>query len=87
MRLLEGTAGFAPITEIEVQLRGRVAARDGRLSLEVSETGQSFEIGKKLKGRAPTEGQLIEATGTLEDHRAGKRLRLLEWKAASQPQP
>lgn len=82
VRVLEDEVGFGPITEIEVGLRGRVSKRSGRLTLEVSETGQVFEVSKKTEGQVPAEGQLIEATATLEDVRAGPRLRLLEWKAA-----
>jgi len=88
VRLLEGEAGFAPITEIEVGLRGRVTKRDGRRTLEVSKTGQTFEVSKKTEGQVPAEGQSIEARGMLEDVHEGKQLRLLEWKAtpaASQP--
>jgi len=89
VRLLEDEAGFAPITEVEIGLRGRVTKRDGRLTLEVSETGQTFEIGKETSGQVPAEGASIEARGTLEDVRGGKGLRLLEWKpvpsAGSQP--
>lgn len=89
VRLLENEAGFAPITEVELALRGRVAKRSGRLSLEVSETGQAFEIGKKTTGQAPPEGQLIEVRAKLEDVRSARRLRLLEWTlvppAGSQP--
>jgi hypothetical protein len=82
VRLLEDEAGFAPITEVEVGLRGRVTRRDRRLTLEVSKTGQSFEISKKTEGQTPAEGESIEARGTLEDVHSGKRLKLLEWKAA-----
>lgn len=82
VRLLEDEAGFAPITEVEIGLRGRVTKRGGRLTLEVSETGQAFEIGKKTDGQVPAEGETIEARGTLEDVHAGNRLTLLEWKAA-----
>jgi len=82
VRLLEDEAGFAPITEVEVGLRGRVTKRDGRRTLEVSKTGQTFEISEKTDGQAPAEGESIEARGTLEDVHTGKQLRLLEWKAA-----
>ena len=88
VRLLEDEAGFAPITEIEVGLRGRVTKRDGRRTLEVSKTGQTFEVSNKTEGQVPAEGQSIEARGMLEDVHEGKQLRLLEWKAtpaASQP--
>ena len=81
VRLLDDEAGFAPITEVEIGLRGRVTKRNERLALEVSKTGQTFEISKKLEGEIPAEGQSIEARGTLEDVHEGKQLKLLEWKA------
>ncbi len=80
--VLENKAGFAPVTEVELDFRARVTKRGGRLVLEVSETGQTFQVSKKTKGQAPSEGQLIEGRAVLENVRSGNRLKLLEWKPA-----
>lgn len=52
VRLLEDEAGFAPITDAEISLRGRVAKRSERLALEVSKTGQTSISARRLKARS-----------------------------------
>jgi hypothetical protein len=83
--VLEDQVGFSPVTEVELRLRGRIARRDGRLAIEVTETRQSFEVGKYPGGKAPPEGQIIEARGRVGAPLAGRPLDLLEWSPASAP--
>jgi hypothetical protein len=86
VRLLEKQAGFAPVTEVELELRGRVARRNGRLVIEVAETGQGFEIAKNKSGRPLSEGESVDVRGVLENVRSGGRLKILAWTAGA-PKP
>jgi hypothetical protein len=81
VQILEKEAGFEPITEVRIELRGRLARRDGKLVFETSGTGQTFTMaGAEGKDGAPPEKKLLAAFATLEDPRAPDRIRLREWK-------
>jgi len=73
------------VTDVELRLRGRIAKREGRLTIDVSETGQSFEVGEQPNGRELVEGQVIDARGKLAAPIPGKRLDVLEWSPAPPP--
>jgi len=78
IRLLEEEVGFSPITEVKLELRGRLVRRNGALLFEVSETGPTFNV-EKLEGNAnPPENRLIAVTGRLLDVRSGDRIVVTE---------
>jgi hypothetical protein len=83
--LLENEVGFSPVTEVELRVRGRITKHDGQLAIEVSETGQSFEVGEQPKEKTLVQGQIIDARGKLAGLLAGKRLDLVEWGPAPPP--
>ena len=65
VQLLEKEAGFEPITEVRIEMRGRLARRDGKLVFEASGTGQSFTVaGAEGKDGAPPEKKLLAALAT-----------------------
>lgn len=88
VKILEEEAGFEPITEVRLEMRGRLARRDGKLVFETIGTGQRFTVaGTEGKESAPPEKELLAALATLEDPRAPERIRLREWKVESEAKP
>ena len=88
VQLLEKEVGFEPVTEVRLEMRGRLARRDGKLIFETSGTGQSFTLaGAEGKEGAPPEKELLAALATLEDPRAPDRIRLREWKVERTAEP
>jgi len=85
--LLEQEVGFAPITEVKLELRGRLVRRDGALFLEESETGPTFRVEKIEGDTSPPENRLIAVTARLLDIRSVDRIVLAEWKAGEEPKP
>lgn len=85
--LLEQEVGFAPITEVKLELRGRLVRRDGALFLEESETGPTFRVEKIEGDTSPPENRLIAVTARLLDIRAVDRIVLAEWKDGEEPKP
>lgn len=85
--LLEQEVGFAPITEVQLELRGRLVRRDGARFLEVSETGPTFRVEKIEGDTSPPENRLIAVTARLLDIRAVDRIVLAEWKDGEEPKP
>lgn len=81
--VLEKEAGFEPVTAVTLELRGRLARREGKLFFEVSESGQSFRVEKVAGAGRPPENQLLEATATLAKPQSGDRIVLQQWKAAT----
>jgi len=91
VEVLEKQIGFEPLTEVKVELTGRLEKQKGKLVLEANGTGQRFEVAAtKTKSRLPAEQDLIAATATLKAPRSADRIVLWEWKpaqAAGSPSP
>jgi hypothetical protein len=85
--LLEQEVGFAPITEVKLELRGRLVRRDGALFLEVSGIGPTFRVEKSEGAPSPPENRLIVVTAGLVDIRSVDRIVLAEWKDGEEPKP
>jgi hypothetical protein len=85
--LLEQEVGFAPITEVQLELRGRLVRRDGALFLEVSDIGPTFRVEKSTGDARPPENRLIVVTAGLVDIRSVDRIVLAEWKDAEETKP
>ena len=83
VQVLEKEIGFEPVTEVTLELRGRLAQRNGKLFFEVSESGQTFQVQKVAGGsQRPPENQLLEAVATLVSP-PSDRIILQQWKAAA----
>ena len=83
VEVLEKQIGFEPLTEVKVELTGRLKKHNGKLVLEANGTGQRLQVAEtKIKGRLPAEKDLIAATATLKSPRSADRIVLWEWKPA-----
>ncbi len=83
VELLEKDIGFEPVTEVTLEMRGRLARRDGKLHFEVAETGQRFEA-QPVSGTAEglAENQFLEVVAALTDPHSFDRIAIKQWKAA-----
>lgn len=87
MKLLEKDVGFGPITEVSLELPGRLVRRGKGLVFEAAGTGQTFTVKKvEAKGAAPPEERLLSATATLADPHSGGRVVLKQWKVSEEPE-
>lgn len=87
VKLLEKDVGFGPITEVGLELPGRLVRRGKGLVFETAGTGQTFAVKKvEAKGAAPPEGRLLTATATLADPRSPGRVVLRQWKVSEEPE-
>ena len=85
-QVLEKEAGFEPITEVTLELRGRLERRDGKLVLETSGTGQTFTVaGTEAQGGAPREKDLVTVVATLENPKSADRIIVRAWKSEEGP--
>ncbi len=84
LQVLEKEIGFEPVTEVTLEMRGRLARRDGKLHFEVAETGQRFEA-QPVSGTAEglAENQLLEVVAALADPRSFDRIAIKQCKAAT----
>ncbi|MGH8248166.1 MAG: hypothetical protein ACREUU_17225 [Gammaproteobacteria bacterium] len=86
VQVLEKEIGFEPVTEVTLEMRGRLAGHNGKLHFEVSETDQKFEVhrppGNAARG---TDNQLVEATAILAKPRSPDRIVLQQWKPVAAP--
>lgn len=81
MHLLEREVGFEPITEVTLEMQGRLDKRQGRSIFEVSGSGQTFRVsGNKSKGTAPPHGDLITVVASLKKPNAPDGIVLHQWK-------
>jgi len=81
VKLLEKDVGFEPVTQVTLELRGRLMRRDGTLFFEASETRQTFQVHRaEGEGERPPEGQLLEAVAILEKPQTADRIILQQWK-------
>lgn len=86
VQVLEKEIGFEPVTEVSLEMRGRLAQRNGKLQFEVSESGQKFEVHRSPRdaGRA-TDNQLVEVTASLANPRSPGRIVVRQWKLVAAP--
>ena len=83
VEVLEKQIGFEPLTEVKLELTGRLEKRKGKLFFEANGTGQRFQVvATKVKGRLPAAQEMISATATLNAPRSADRIVLWEWKPA-----
>jgi hypothetical protein len=88
VKLLEKDVGFGPISEVSLELPGRLVRRGKDLVLEAAGTGQAFAVKKiEANGAAPPENRPLTAIATLADTRSGGRVVLKQWKASEEPEP
>ena len=90
VKLLEDEIGFAPVTEVTLELRGLLERRDGQLRFTVSGTGETFAVaGIQAEKGAPPANQLLSVVANLEKPDAADRIVVREWKKTdpTQPQP
>ena len=87
VKLLEKDVGFGPITEVSLELSGRLVRRGKGLAFETAGTGQTFAVKVDAKGAVPPEGRLLTATATLADPRSPGRVVLKQWKVSEEPRP
>lgn len=81
VKLLEKDVGFGPITEVSLELPGRLVRRGKGLVLEVAGTGQAFAVKKvEAKGAVPPEDRPLTAIATLADTHSAGRVVLKQWK-------
>ncbi len=82
VQVLEKEVGFEPVTEVTLELRGRLARREGMLFFEASDTGQTFAVQEvKAEGEKPPEKQVLAAVATLASPQSADRIILRQWKA------
>ncbi|MCL4523222.1 MAG: hypothetical protein M1453_13640 [Acidobacteria bacterium] len=89
VELLEKEVGFQPVTEVALELQGRVLRRNGKLVFEVGGTRQTFVV-EKVEGESDSprpEGQLLTAVASLVKADSPDRLVLRQWKAAAEKKP
>ncbi len=87
VKLLEEDVGFGPITEVSLELRGRLMRRGKGLVFEAAGTGQTFAVEKvEAEGAAPPEERLLTAIATLADPRSVGRVVLKQWKVSEEPE-
>lgn len=89
VELLEKEVGFQPVTEVALELQGRVLRRNGKLVFEVSGTRQTFVV-EKVEGESdgpPPEGQLLTAVASLVKAHSPDRVVLRQWKATAEKKP
>ena len=80
--------GFQPVTEVTLELRGRLVRREGKLWFEAMGTGQKFAVEKvEGEGNAAPEEQLLIVTAVLADPHSPGRLVVRQWKPGAKPQP
>ncbi len=87
VKMLEQDVGFAPITEVSLELPGRLVRRGKGLVFETAGTGQTFAVKKvEAKGAAPPENRALTAIVTLADMHSTERVVLKQWKASEEPE-
>lgn len=89
VQVLEEQVGFEPITEVSLEVRGRLKKQNGALFFQVSETGQTFTVAKvESKDGAPPEEELLAAVALLENPDSPDRIILRAWRRlhATEPQ-
>jgi hypothetical protein len=85
VEVLEKQIGFEPLTEVKVELTGRLEKQKGKLVLEANGTGQRFQVAAtKFKGPLPAEKDVIVTTATLKGPRSADRIVLWDWKPVDQ---
>lgn len=84
VELLEKEVGIEPITEVTLEMQGRLEKRGGKAIFEVSGNGQVFRLsGNKVKGPAPPHGDVITVVGTFKKPKsASDGIVLHDWKRA-----
>jgi hypothetical protein len=82
VEVLEKQIGFEPVTEVKLELTGRLEKQKGKLVLEANGTGQRFQVAATKTKGLPAEKDLIAATATLKAPRSADRIVLWEWKPA-----
>ncbi len=81
VQLLEKEVGFEPITEVKLQLAGRLEEQSGKLVFETSGTGQRFVVtGSKAKGLPRRAKDLITATATLKQPKSASHIVIWDWR-------
>lgn len=90
VRLLEEEIGFAPVTEVTLELRGEFELRNGELVFKVSGTEQAFSVAWiEAAADSPPKNQFLTVGANLEKPATPDRIVVKEWKKtqASEPQP
>ena len=83
VQLLEEQVGFEPITDVSLEVRGRLKKQNGALVFEVSESGRIFTVAKvESKDGTPPEKELLAAVASLENPHSPDRIVLREWRRA-----
>src|SRR5206468_13092109 len=82
VQVLENDVGFEPVTEVALALRGKFRRLNGKLSFEVSGTGQSFPVAKVV-GERPPEDQNLVVGAVLTNPHVPSAIAVHEWKVAA----
>jgi hypothetical protein len=86
VQALEKDAGFEPVTEVALEMRGNLRRRNGKLVLEMPASGQSFFVAK-AEGTKPPEQRPLTVIAALVKPRAADRIVIRQWKEAEANSP
>lgn len=82
-QLLEEEVGFRPITEVRLELRGRLKRVNDNLLFQTTSTDQTFTVDRvEGEATAPPENQLLSVVAPLVNPRSADRIVVQEWKVA-----
>lgn len=83
VQLLEKNVGFEPVTEVALEISGKLARRNGRLSFEVNGSGQDLAVAK-VEGDKPPEAKLVDVVATLAKPWSANKILIRRWKAEAE---
>jgi hypothetical protein len=85
--LLESEVGFAPVSEVKLEGRGRLVRRSGDLVLDVGGRRNFIVQAVEAATGAPPENEDLAIVAVLADPRSPDRVVVREWTKASKPAP